>query len=268
MFDPKHTNLQWARDLLASLLDENELAAASRSTLNAHYTDPRIVAAMWDAVEGLGFTGGTVLEPGCGSGNFLATAPAGATMVGVELDPTTQRSRGPAAPACRSSRSRSRTCACLTACSTSWSATCRSPRSRCTTRRHNRSQHSIHNHFIIKALHLTRPGGLVAVLTSRYTLDSLDDAARCEMSALADLVTAFRLPSDAHLRNAGTRVVMDLLILRRREPDRTPCIGKGVADRHRRKIDAEMVPVNTFFARQPRPGARQAARRPRRLPGR
>ena len=87
-------------------------------------------------------------------------------------------------------------------------------------RRHNPAGHSIHNHFIVKSLHLTRPGGLVAVLTSRYTMDARNPAARREIASLADLVGAIRLPGGAHQRAAGTGVVTDLLILRRREPGR------------------------------------------------
>src|SRR6266571_8105738 len=89
-------------------------------------------------------------------------------------------------------------------------------------RRHNASGHSIHNHFIVKSLHLTRPGGLVMALTSRYTMDARNPAARREIASLADLVGAVRLPSGAHQRAAGTRVVTDLLVLRRREPGRAP----------------------------------------------
>jgi len=89
-------------------------------------------------------------------------------------------------------------------------------------RRHNLGGHSIHNHFILKSLRLTRPGGLVAVLTSRYTMDARNPAARREMTSLADLAGAVRLPSGAHQKAAGTAVVTDLLILRRREPGRQP----------------------------------------------
>src|SRR6185437_3276643 len=89
-------------------------------------------------------------------------------------------------------------------------------------RRHNPAGHALHNHFIIKSLALTRPGGLVMVLTSRYTMDACNPAARREINGLADLVGAIRLPSGAHQRAASTSVVTDLLVLRRREPGRGP----------------------------------------------
>jgi N12 class adenine-specific DNA methylase len=118
-------------------------------------------------------------------------------------------------------------------------------------RRHNPGKHTIHNHFLIKSLHLTRPGGLVVALTSRYTMDAANPAARREMAALADLVAAVRLPTSAHEAAAGTKVVTDLLILRRREPGREQA---GMAWEQTQEIDApdgETIHVNEFFARRP-----------------
>ena len=89
VFDPDRSDLAVPRARLGEQLTDTEYAAARRSTLNAHYTDAGIVQAIWAAVADLGFTGGQVLEPGCGSGNFIAFAPPGARMVGVEVDPTT-----------------------------------------------------------------------------------------------------------------------------------------------------------------------------------
>jgi N12 class adenine-specific DNA methylase len=117
-------------------------------------------------------------------------------------------------------------------------------------RRHNRQGHSIHNHFIVKSLHLTRPGGLVIVLTSRYTMDARNPAARREIAALADLVGAVRLPSGAHQRGAGTSVVTDLLILRRREPGRAPDPTAWEQSRLT-TIDTNEVAVNEYFLTHP-----------------
>ncbi len=98
---------------------------------------------------------------------------------------------------------------------------------------HNAGGHSLHNHFIIKSLHLTRPGGVVAVLTSHYTMDAANPAARREIAELADLVAAVRLPTSAHQQAAGTQVVTDVLVLRRRDPADGPArrqrVGQPVA---------------------------------------
>ena len=119
-----------------------------------------------------------------------------------------------------------------------------------TDRLHNPGGHSIHNHFIIKALHLVRPGGLVAVVTSRYTMDARNPAARREIAALADLAGAVRLPSGAHQRAAGTAVVTDLLIFRRREPGREPD-ATGWEQTRMAELDGVQVPVNEYFLDHP-----------------
>ena len=89
VFDTRRAEYAWAREQLGALLGPREMAAAARNTLNAHYTGAGIVQATWSAVQALGFTGGRVLEPGCGSGNFIGFAPAAAQVTGVELDPVT-----------------------------------------------------------------------------------------------------------------------------------------------------------------------------------
>src|ERR1700677_2992842 len=89
IFDESKDQFADARGELRSLLSADEWAAARRTTLNAHYTDAAIVRAVWDSVAGLGFSGGVVVEPGCGSGNFIGFAPPSARMLGIELDPTT-----------------------------------------------------------------------------------------------------------------------------------------------------------------------------------
>ena len=164
-----------------------------------------------------------MLEPGCGSGNFIGFAPAGAHVTGVELEPVTAAIAAALYPdATILPESFADTRAPEGVLRPGRSATSRSAQVTLHDPRHNRSGHSIHNHFIIKSLHLTRPGGLVVVLTSRYTMDARNPAARREIAGLADLVGALRLPGGAHQRAAGTGVVTDLLILRRREPGRDP----------------------------------------------
>ncbi|MGI8449300.1 MAG: hypothetical protein ACR2MP_19395, partial [Streptosporangiaceae bacterium] len=243
-------DLAWARAQPVGLLSPAELAAARRNTINAHYTGAALTSAIWDAARALGFESGQVLEPGCGSGNFIGLAPGGARMTGIELDPVTAGIAAALYPRAR-------------ILAESFADT-RDPdgfydlaignvpfgQAVLHDRQHNRSGLSMHNHFIVKSLQLTRPGGLVLLLTSRYTMDARNPAARREIAALADLVGAVRLPSGVHQRAAGTAVVTDLLILRRREPWRTP---DPVAWEQSRPtdLDGAQVPVNENFLDHP-----------------
>ena len=250
VFDPARQEFAPAREELGALLTVEEMAAAARNTLNAHYTDAGLVRATWSAVRDLGFPGGRVLEPGCGSGNFIAFAPSGAQITGVELDPVTAQIAAVLYPDAQirnesfaESRPRDDSFD-LVIGNVPFGAI------QLNDRRHNQGGHSIHNHFIIKSLHLTRPGGLVALLTSRFTLDARNPAARREIAALADLAGAVRLPSDAHQRAAGTRVVTDLLILRRREPGREPDATAWEQARMA-DLDGAQVPVSEYFLNHP-----------------
>ena len=243
------------RDRLRGLLSEQEFRAAQRTTINAHYTDAAIAAEMWRGLQQLGFAGGAVLEPGCGAGTFIGLAPATAQMTGVELDPLTAQIAAAVYPE-------------ATIRAESFAAT-RLPEGAFDAvignvpfadvvlhdPRHNRAKLAIHNHFIVKSLALTRPGGLVAVLTSRYTMDAQNPAARRAMHELADLVGAVRLPSGTHRRAAGTDAVTDLLVFRRREPDREPTPLNGwehssdveLPGRH----GPEQLRVNTWWQEHP-----------------
>jgi predicted RNA methylase len=266
VFDQQREEFAWARDQLAQLLDPDELAAAARNTLNAHYTDLSLAAPIWAAVRELGFDTGRVLEPGCGTGNFIGLAPPGADMVGVELEPVSAGIAAalyPRAQILPESFAETRAPAGgfdLVVGNVPFGKVVLADRT------HNAARHSIHNHFIIKSLHLLAPGGLVAVLTSRYTLDATNPAARREMAQLADLVGAIRLPESAHQRTAGTKVVTDLLILRRREDEFEPApfsweltefaelprdtaLGTDTAPEADR--DGEEVRVNRYFLDYP-----------------
>jgi DNA primase catalytic core len=201
---------------LQRLLTPEQYMAARRSTTNAHYTDGMLAASIWDGLQRLGFDGGEVLEPGCGSGHFIGLAPDSAVMTGVEREPV---SAAIAAALYPNATVVSGSFATIDATEGAWDAAVGNvPFGKVvlTDPKHNTGDHSIHSHFILKALRLTRPGGLVAVLTSHYTMDARNPAARREMANLADLVGAVRLPTGAHRRAAGTEAVTDLLILRRR----------------------------------------------------
>ena len=174
VFDDDRGEFAAARAELHQLLPGPDYAAARRTTINAHYTDAALAKVVWDPVAALGFDGGLVLEPGCGSGNFIGLAPPGAQVLGVELDPVT------AAIAARLYPDAEIRCESF--------ADTRLPEghfdlvignvpfssAKLHDRRYNAAGHSMHNHFIIKSLKFLKPGGLLAVLTSRYTMDAQD----------------------------------------------------------------------------------------------
>ncbi|PSL08153.1 N12 class adenine-specific DNA methylase [Haloactinopolyspora alba] len=250
LFDEHNTDWRTEREHLHQLLGEDAYTAARRTTINAHYTDPDYARAMWDLLTALGFDGGRVWEPGCGAGTFVGLAPDTAEMVGVELDPTSARVAAALYP--------DATVAAESFADTRYPAghfdatigNVPFANVRLHDPRHNPGGHALHNHAILKSLGLTRPGGLVAVLTSHFTLDAQNPAARREMNALADLLGAVRLPSGAHRRAAGTEVVTDLLVFRRRDDDTPPrsTLFETVAAR---EVDGEVVRVNSYFDHHP-----------------
>ena len=191
IFDEDKRDWQPERDELRALLAQREehanpsapssvdaaYNAARRTTLNAHYTHPQLAQAMWELAGRLGFTGGNVLEPGCGLGTFIGLAPAGTAMTGVELDETTAAIAQQLYPEQRiiarsfadPTRARDGSFDMAIGNVPFADVALHDPR-------HNPAGHSIHNHFIIKSLALTKPGGLVVLLTSRYTLDARNPA--------------------------------------------------------------------------------------------
>ncbi|MFL0286804.1 helicase-related protein [Mycobacterium sp. SMC-18] len=219
LFDRRSDNYAREREHLRDILGPDGYRAAEASILNAHYTDPAIAQAMWDAVRDAGFSGGRVLEPGCGSGNFIGLAPPDAVMVGVENDPMTAAIAAALYPNAQIRAEGFETTRVPTASFSAVVGNVPFGNFALVDPAHNPGRFSIHNHFINKAIALTAPGGYVTVLTSRYTMDSMDTRARRAMAAQAELVGAVRLPSTAFKRVAGTEVVTDILVLRRKDID-------------------------------------------------
>lgn len=245
-FDAKRDDFAGARSELTRLLTPAEFDDARRTTINAHYTDATIAAAMWATMGRLGQPAGDVLEPGCGSGTFIGLAPEGMRVTGVELDPITA---GIARALYPHAEIRTESFADSHFRSAAFDAAIGNvPFADVVLhdRRHNAGRHSLHDHFIVKSLGLVRPGGLVVFLTSSFTMDRANPAARREMHGLADLLGAVRLPSGAHRRTAGTEVVTDLLVFRRREVDRTPGDDSWTLTQPRR-IDDTVIRLNTYF---------------------
>ncbi len=250
VFDQAKDNWADERAELRSLLSDSEWDAAARTTINAHYTDPLIARQMWRALRDLGFTGGTVLEPGSGVGTFIGLAPGTAQMTGVELDPITAAISAALYP---HATIRAESFADTRLAEGSFDAAIGNvPFGNVTLHDpvHNPARQSMHNHFILKSLALTRPGGMVAVLTSHFTMDAQNPGARREMSDLADLVGAVRLPTGAHRRTAGSDVVTDLLLFRRREPERSPAdtSWETVVPT---TIDGTPMKINSYFDNRP-----------------
>lgn len=267
----------WAAEYreLKEVLAPEEYAAARASTLNAHYTSPTVIRAIYDAVEQMGFQSGNILEPSMGVGNFFGMLPEsmrGSRLYGVELDSITGRIAQQLYP----------------------NADIKVAGFQTTDRRdfydlcvgnvpfgdykvndkpYNKLGFSIHNYFIAKAIDQVRPGGVVAVLTSRYTMDAKNPDARKHIAQKAELLGAVRLPNNAFRANAGTEVVSDILFLQKRdrpidiEPDwvhlgQTPdghAVNSYFVD-HPEMVLGELTAESTQYGRQdltvaPIPGA-------------
>ena len=218
-FDPGKDN--WAKEYaeLKGLLSEDEYAAARSSTLNAHYTSPTVIRSIYDAVERMGFRSGNILEPSMGVGNFFGMLPdtmQDSRLYGVELDSITGRIAQKLYPQ-----------ADITVAG--FETTDRRDfydlavgnvpfgQYKVNDKAYNKLGFSIHNYFFAKAIDQVRPGGIVAFVTSRYTMDSKDSTARKHMAERADLLGAIRLPNNAFRANAGTDVVSDIIFLQKRD---------------------------------------------------
>ena len=219
VFDPNKNN--WAKEYteLKGLLSEDEYAAARSSVLNAHYTSPTVIRGIYDAVERMGFRSGNILEPSMGVGNFFGMLPdsmADSLLYGVELDSITGRIAKKLYPQ-----------ADITVAG--FETTDRRDfydlavgnvpfgQYKVNDKVYNKLGFSIHNYFFAKAIDQVRPGGIVAFVTSRYTMDSKDSTARKHMAERADLLGAIRLPNNAFRANAGTDVVSDIIFLQKRD---------------------------------------------------
>ena len=218
-FDPEKP--AWAAEYseLKELLTPEEYAAARASTLNAHYTSPTVIKAIYEAVDRMGFQTGNILEPSCGVGNFFGMLPesmAGSKLYGVELDSISGRIAKQLYPK-----------ADITVAG--FETTDRRDfydlavgnvpfgQYQVNDKAYNKLHFNIHNYFFAKALDQVRPGGVVAFVTSRYTMDAKDSSVRRYLAQRAELLGAIRLPNDAFKKNAGTEVVSDIIFLQKRD---------------------------------------------------
>jgi len=211
----------WANEYreLLTLLTPEEYASARASTLNAHYTSPTVIRAIYEAVGNMGFTAGNILEPACGVGNFFGMLPeemSGSRLYGVELDSISGRIAKQLYPK-----------ADITVAG--FETTDRRDfydlaignvpfgQYKVSDRAYDKLGFSIHDYFFAKALDQVRPGGVIAFVTSRYTMDKQSPEVRRYIAQRAELLGAIRLPNNAFRANAGTDVVSDILFLQKRD---------------------------------------------------
>ena len=247
-FDENKPN--WSDEFaeLYATLSPEEYAAARASTLNAHYTSPTVIKAIYEAVGNMGFQTGNILEPSMGVGNFFGCLPEqmqDSKLYGVELDSITGRIAKQLYPQAN-----------ITVAG--FETTDRRDfydlaignvpfgQYQVNDRAYNKLGFSIHNYFFAKALDQVRPGGIVAFVTSRYTMDSKDDRARKYIAERAELLGAIRLPNNAFKANAGTDVVSDILFLQKREQ---PSIAEPEWTQLGENADG--FSINNYFIRHP-----------------
>lgn len=205
---------------LKSLLDSEKYAAARASTLTAFYTPPVVIRGIYKALAQMGFTQGNILEPSCGTGNFLGLLPAdmaGSKAYGVELDSISGRIAGQLYQ--------------NASISVNGFETVQMPDSffdvavgnvpfgdfKVLDRRYDKHHWLIHDYFFGKALDKVRPGGVIAFVTSKGTMDKENSAVRRYLAQRADLIGAIRLPDNTFKRNAGTEVTSDVIFLQKRD---------------------------------------------------
>jgi N12 class adenine-specific DNA methylase/predicted RNA methylase len=240
---------------LAELLTEEEIKSARATTLNAHYTSPLVIRAMYQAAERFGFQGGQILEPACGIGHFIGLMPdemlRQSTVTGVEIDPLTARIAKALYPdadireqAFEKSKLTDESFDLAISNVPFGDYTVHDPR-------WNEYKFSIHDYFFPAALAKVRPGGLLMFITSRHTLDKLDSTMRKLVSANTEMLGAIRLPNTAFKKNAGTEVTTDIVMLRKLRAGEPPCgatwktTAKFANDRN------EEFSLNEYFVAHP-----------------
>jgi N12 class adenine-specific DNA methylase len=249
-------NAEWAkeRDILEKLVGEDEYDAARASTTNAHYTSPEVIRGMWSALERMGFKGGRVLEPSMGVGHFFGLMPDAiakrSKMTGIELDKLTgaiaenlyqnadirvngfEREKLPD------------NFYDLAVSNVPFGDY------KLNDPRYNKYNFRIHDYFFAKALDKVRPGGVVAFITSRYTMDKQDSKVRDYLAERADLIGAIRLPDTAFLKNANTEVTTDIIFLKKRA-EGVPASGPAWSKAIDKKSGDTGYHLNEYFVEHP-----------------
>ena len=248
-FDEK--NADWAKEYaeLKSLLPADEYSEARASTLNAFYTSPTVIKAMYEALSNMGLSKGNVLEPSCGVGNFMGLVPESMEnikMYGVELDSVSGRIAQQLYQKNKIAVQGFETMQFPDSFFDCVVGNVPFGNYKVPDKRYDRHNFLIHDYFIAKSLDLVRPGGVVAVVTSSGTMDKKDSSVREYLANRADLVGAIRLPNNAFQRNANTSVVADILFLQKRDRaavERAEWVDLGTTP--------EGYPINQYFTQHP-----------------
>jgi SAM-dependent methyltransferase len=237
---------------LKSLLSPEEYASAKRTTFNAFYTSPTVIAAMHEALAHLGVPAtATVLEPGCGPGRFLSLAPQGMRFIGVELDSLSGRMARALHPGADIRIENFRDTKLPEG---RIDAVLGNPPFADVRLDYRGQKLPLHDFFIARSLDALKPGGILALVTSHFTLDKQNAAARELLADRADFLGAIRLPSDA-FRQEGTRVVTDILFLKKRPPG-APAHHSDPAwlKTEPLTIEGAAIPINAYFLHHPKCG--------------
>lgn len=245
------SNAEWSKEYaeLQSLLTADEYKEARASTLNAFYTSPTVIKAMYEALDNMGLSKGNVLEPSCGVGNFMGLVPDSMEkirMYGVELDSISGRIAQQLYQKNKIAVQGFETMQFPDSFFDCVVGNVPFGNYKVPDKRYDRHNFLIHDYFIAKSLDLVRPGGVVAVVTSSGTMDKKDSSVREYLSNRADLVGAIRLPNNAFQRNANTGVVADILFLQKRDRaavERADWVDLGETP--------EGYSINQYFAQHP-----------------
>ena len=254
VFSP-NPDWQEENERLSSLLTEEEFAAARESTLNAHYTSPDLIRAMYAAVERLSFRGGRILEPSCGLGHFIGLMPDGlharSSLTGVELDSLTARIARKLYPDADIRHDAFEKTALADSFYDLAISNVPFGDYQPYDKRFNAYKFRIHDYFFAASLERIRPGGLVCFITSRGTLDKKNALLRRYAAKQADLVAAIRLPNTAFKENAHTEVTTDLVILRKRMPGESPFGPSWQESVPYTNLQDEKMVLNEYYVAHP-----------------
>lgn len=219
VFDKDNSSFISEYSQLKSLLSEDEYSTARASTLNAHYTSPTVIKAIYDAVENMGFTTGNILEPACGIGHFFGMLPdsmENSNLYGIELDGLTGRIAKQLYPNANISITGFEKTELPDSFFDLAIGNVPFGNYKINEKRYDSNNFLIHDHFFAKALDKVRPGGVVAFITSKGTMDKQNPDVRRYLAQRAELLGAIRLPNNA-FKNAGTEVTSDIIFLQKRD---------------------------------------------------